>query len=160
MKTTMKWLSVFGLFVAGAFAFAQERPNSAQYHAVHNPDSPYYSGTNQQPVAPQVRWVDRWGAFASDGRTYGIVADASSEREAEKAAIEECKKRGGGGCEPRFSYRSQCAAIVASERSKFFNGAPDAKEAEVSAMQRCEAEGGKGACWLYYSGCSLPVQAQ
>lgn len=119
------------------------------------------SGAGPGAAASQTRWADRWGAFASDGvQIFGVVEGAVSKRAAERAAVKDCRRRGGGACEPRFAYRNQCAAIAASEHSTFSNGAPYSEEAEQSAMERCEVANGNGACWLYYSACSLPVQVR
>ncbi|MFC3902285.1 protein of unknown function [Acinetobacter marinus] len=148
--TTAGFIAILGF--SANLAVAQYVPQGAKHQIA--------TQGAQQPTAPQARWADRWGAFASDGKTYGIVADANSERKAKSNAIAECEKNGGNKCQHRFTYRSQCAAIAASERNKFFSGAPDAKEAEETAIKRCETANGKGACWLYYSGCSLPVRIQ
>lgn len=157
MKTT--WLFLLGLLVMGATASAQEQPNSAQYHAVHNPNSPYYVGSNQQPAAPPVRWADRWGAIADDGNgVAGIVASMQSKDLAESSAISECKKRGGGACTIALTYHNQCAAVATSNTAAFSSGAPTLEEAKDRAMQQCGRTGEQ--CWIYYSGCSLPVRVQ
>lgn len=99
MKTT--WLSLLGLLVAGTAAIAQERPNSAQYHAVHNPNSPYYVGPNQQPAAPQPTgyWEKTWGAIAGNPTTgiLGTALGANSKADATRQAIGDCQSKGGGG---------------------------------------------------------------
>jgi hypothetical protein len=155
----MKLFALTGLLAVGASASAQEHPNSAQYHAVHNPNSPYYTGANQQPTAPPVRWEDRWGAIADDGNgVAGIVASMQSKEQAERSAVSECKKRGGGVCTIALTYHNQCAAVATSSTVSFSSGAPTLEEAKNRAMQQCNKTGAQ--CWIYYSGCSLPVQVQ
>ncbi len=158
MKTT--WLSLLGLLVMGTTAIAQEQPNSAQYHAVHNPNSPPYVGSNQQPAAPPVRWADRWGAIASDRVSiFGIVSDKASKREAESSALSECRRRAGAECQITFTYNNQCAAVAAGNNGTISFHAPTLDEAIDASMKKCNAEKG-GGCRVYYSGCSLPVQVQ
>jgi hypothetical protein len=161
MKMKMKWLCLLGLLAAGATALAQEQPNSAQYHAVHNPNSPHYVGPNQQPAAPPARWADRWGAIADDGNgVAGIVASMQSKEQAERSAVLECKKRGGGACTVALTYHNQCAAVATGANGASLYHAETEDEAAASAMKNCEAKQGAGTCRIYYSGCSLPVQVQ
>lgn len=159
MKTKLFVLT--GLLAVSASAFAQEQPNSAQYHAVHNPNSPYYTGANQQPAAPPVRWADRWGAIAvDDNAVFGIVTDMSSKHQAQEAAIAECKKRGGRECKVQLAYYNQCAAVAAGNSVSRTSTRAHKEEAIAAAISNCEAVDGQGVCRVYYSGCSLPVQVQ
>ncbi len=56
-----------GLVLLGGSADAQDNnPNSPAYHAIHNPQSVYYSGprqipSQQQPPQPSGRWEKTWG---------------------------------------------------------------------------------------------------
>ncbi len=99
-------LLMLGLWAFAGSAVAQERPNSAQYHAVHNPNSPYYTGANQQPAAPQPTgyWEKTWGAIAghSSQPILGAALGASSKDEAGQLAIADCKAKGGGGLQARY----------------------------------------------------------
>lgn len=109
--------------------------------------------------APPV-WQSRWGAVASDSTgEFGIVTDMKSERAAKKAALAECAKRGGVSCSANFTFHNQCAAVVSSESISFSQGAPTEEKAKELAMSQCTAAQ-SGRCWLYYSGCSLPVQTK
>lgn len=119
------------------------------------------SGGGMEQGAPSIRWADRWGAIAGDGKgLYGIAMDMPRQRDAERNAIADCRTRGGKSCEVRLAFYNSCAVIGASTSHSFSSSAPTVGEAEESAMQRCEAASGKGTCWVYYSGCSLPVQVQ
>jgi hypothetical protein len=115
-----------------------------------------------QPVQqPQERWESRWGALADDGNgTMGAVTDFASKSAAQAAAITECKKRGGKGCKVVLAYYDQCAAAAVSTSSGSTFSAPTEEEAKSSALRRCEEKNGPGACWIYYSACSLPARVQ
>lgn len=108
------------------------------------------------PSAPQ--WETRWGAIASGGG-FGIVTGASSERKAVKGAIAECQKRGGTSCKKLMTFRNQCAAVVSSTTESFAQAAPYEQDAVEVGKERC-AESKTGDCWVYYSGCSLPVRVR
>src|SRR3546814_2123312 len=68
------------------------------------------------PAVPQVKWEDSWGAIAIDDirGEAGIVTGFPSKRKAKKAAIEECRKRGGEDCSISIIYTNQCAAVVSN----------------------------------------------
>ena len=125
-------------------------PNSSQYNTVYLP-----SLENAAP--PQERWADRWGAIATDDNgTAGIVTDITNKRDAQRSAIAECENRGGGNCKVSLAYHNQCAAVAASSSMSFSSSAPTIEEATERSMERCKSAGGE--CWVYYSGCSLPVR--
>src|SRR3546814_4114213 len=69
-----------------------------------------------KPAVPQVKWADSWGAIAIDDirGEAGIVTGFPSKRKAKKAAIEECRKRGGEDCSISIIYTNQCAAVVSN----------------------------------------------
>lgn len=111
---------------------------------------------SNQPASPQ--WETRWGAIASDQKgAYGIVTGMTSERRAKKAALVQCEERGGIYCAPTFSFRNKCAAVVVSTTESFAQSAPYEDQAIDVGKMRC-ADSGSGECWVYYSGCSLPVR--
>lgn len=111
-----------------------------------------------RPAKPQ--WESRWGAVASDSTgEFGIVTNMKSERTARKAALQECAKRGGVSCSATFTFHDQCAAVVSSEAISFSQGAPTEDEAKQLAVSQCEAAQ-SGRCWVFYSGCSLPVKVR
>jgi hypothetical protein len=112
-----------------------------------------------EPLVPQ--WKTRWGAIASqkEGSEFGIVTGAKSERQAKSAALAECTKRGGTLCEVILTFRNQCAAVVSSTTQSFAQGAAYEEDAVATGQKRCK-ESNTGKCWVYYSGCSLPVRAR
>ncbi|MEH6421275.1 DUF4189 domain-containing protein [Pseudomonas sp. CGJS7] len=111
---------------------------------------------SNQPPPPQ--WETRWGAIASDQKgAYGIVTGMTSERRAEKAAVSQCKELGGISCAATFSFYNQCAAVVVTTTKSFAQSAAEEDQAIAVGKARCE-DSGSGECWVYYSGCSLPVR--
>ena len=109
-----------------------------------------------QPVAPV--WADRWGAIASDGNgIYGIVTDKASRRKAQKSAIEECKKRGGGSCAVRRDFYNQCAAVTSGTTAVATANAPTEDEAIKIGKEIC-IKNGDNNCQVYWSGCSTAVR--
>lgn len=109
-----------------------------------------------QPVAPV--WADRWGAIANDRKgVFGIVSNLPSKRKAEKAAINECHKRGGGACVIDFTYHNQCVALGSNEDVTNTASGPDIDEVKIRAVRDCESRSNKK-CIVFYSGCSTAVR--
>lgn len=159
MKLIFYIISIFVVFLClNPDAAAQAMPPPA------HPNSPYYVPPGAQSgngvVVNEAKWESRWGAIASDGKGhYGITGEFPNERSAKNAALLDCKKEGGINCRLKYSYRDQCSAIVASDYGNaFIQLAPYENEAKDIAAKRCADENGKDACWVYYSGCSLPVR--
>ncbi|WP_408952109.1 DUF4189 domain-containing protein [Lysobacter sp. Hz 25] len=113
------------------------------------------------PQEPRRRkWESRWGAVATDEKgAFGIATDKKSEREAKKSALSECTSRGGMTCSSGLVFRNQCAAVVNSSTRSFSQSAATENEAVTAGQQRCK-ESSTGKCWVYFSGCSLPVRAR
>lgn len=131
-------------------------------------NSPYYvppgaqSGNGVNNSQPALRWSNRWGAIASDKNGhYGASRDFSTKKLAINGALADCEKEGGSGCKVNISYHNQCAAIAASDGGRTFLQT-DAYEdtAKELALERCSSSYGEDSCWIYYSGCSLPVRVQ
>ncbi|WP_343621755.1 DUF4189 domain-containing protein [Acinetobacter proteolyticus] len=105
------------------------------------------------------KWADRWGAVADDSAGIaGIVENKISRSDAERGAVEACKKRGGGACNLVFAYHNQCAAIAAGQGGTTWARAATRELAVQNSMNGCEKE--RSNCRVYYSGCSLPEQIQ
>ncbi|WP_312056792.1 DUF4189 domain-containing protein [Acinetobacter courvalinii] len=118
------------------------------------------SPLNNLPSAspPPPVWADRWGAIATDGKgAFGIVRDMLSKRKAEKAAIQECTKRGGKGCFTEYFYNNQCVAVGSNDKTYHYARFPTEDEAKTIAVQKCQERSGE-ACVVFYSGCSMPVR--
>lgn len=105
------------------------------------------------------RWASRWGAVAtgSDGE-YGIVSDEPSERSAKKEAVKACFDRGGSNCEAKFTFRDQCAAVIGSKNGgSTVQSAETIEQAQGLGLDACRKKGAND-CWVFYTGCSLPVK--
>lgn len=152
-------LLMLGLLGTGATAIAQEQPNSAQYHAVHNPNSPHYVGSNQQPAAQQPTgyWEKTWGAIATDGvkSSLGSVVGVSSEKEAKQLALSDCEAKGGENCVVDLAYHNQCGALVVGSGYISTGNAPSENEAKQNALSNCKS--GDSSCRVYYSACTEPI---
>lgn len=132
-------------------AWASTGSNESVASCIPMPDS--------GPTKPQ--WETRWGAIASQkqGSEFGIVIGKKTERQATKASIGECVKRGGTACESLLTFRNQCAAVVSSKTQSFAQGAPYEADAIAAGQKLCR-ESNSGECWVYFSGCSLPERAR
>ena len=127
----------------------------------NQPNSPYSTGNNSAPSAPQPRWEDRWGAIAMDPHTgrAGTVSGETSKARATRAALDKCSANGGNQCEISLSYFNQCAAIAQDSGGGpiYSVSAPQKDRAESMALSNCGKE--HGSCEIVYKACSLAEQA-
>ena len=153
--------SLLLLAIYSPFVLAQNVPPPA------HPNSPYYvppgaqAGNGSPPQAPE-KWSSRWGAIASGANgKYGVSREFESKRSAVSAALKHCKSEGGIKCAIQIVYHDQCAAIVASDKGRaLLQTAAYVEDAKMIASDKCANLYGEDTCWLYYSGCSLPVRVQ
>ena len=112
----------------------------------------------QQP--PPQLWVDHWGAMVSDDSLgkLGVAVDRQDEAGAWQTAEEDCHAKGGLNCTRLISYRNQCIALVAGEKTYSFSAALTAIDAIQQATKKCTASTTN--CHVYYSACSMPVRVQ
>lgn len=158
------FLIAVGLSVSSGAALAQNCGGMVNVNGVCIPpdqessplnDSYGNQGSYSAPVIPRAKWVDSWGAIATDGVSVaGAVTDFPSKQKAKKAALDECRKRGGGKCVVKTVYKNQCAVIIAGEAKSATANAPTEEEATELGMQTCKRTGAIN-CRVYYSGCSL-----
>ena len=155
MNTTTLGIALIALssLTTGTDAFAQENPNSAEFHARHNPNSPYYVDGAQQQAAPQQQpktILDSWGAVAVDNRGGISYAYNYLDKEpAEQGALEQCKQQGGADCRVVTSYANGMLAISRSDDGEMYWassgwGTFARMGAKSRAKNACKAE--KGAC--------------
>ena len=113
---------------------------------------------------------NRWGAiyYNAANRAVGYSENNTKGfRSANKEALENCIKDGGGqnpiarsgkGCHRVVEYRNGCGALaiggVKGSGSSSGQGAPTLEEAERKAIASCE-EGESYKCTICYSGCSF-----
>lgn len=116
-----------------------------------------------QPAMPKARWAKTWGAVSFDKKlgSVGAVTGKLSKREAQQAAIAECRARGGrDGCKNiAHTYYNQCAVVLAGEvRGIITASAKTIDEARTIGMKSCKEE--SMICRDYYSACSGPIRIQ
>jgi hypothetical protein len=125
---------------------------------VQNPNSPYYTGSNQQPAAPQPTgyWEKTWGAIAPSpvGGVLGTALGTRSKEEAERIALADCKNKG-GACMVNLTYHNQCAAMVVGDKELHLFGAGSIKKASDLGMSECEKSDSN--CHVYYTACTEPI---
>lgn len=158
----LRLVPIAGLLVVCATAMAQDHPvNSPAYHAVHNAQSPYYTGPKQQqqlpPPQPTGYWEKTWGALVGDPQkgVMGTAVGASTEQQAIQLAITDCKSKGGGGCTDEFTYKNQCAVMVIGDKGSTRGSAASIEEATASGMRECSQNDTN--CRVYYSACTEPI---
>lgn len=163
-----KILLAMGLMGLNGSVWAQGCPAgipSAGNPACIPPDrenSPYYQGHggSNRPAAPRMIWADRWGAIATDGASasVGTVVSLSSKGKAEKAAMAQCRAKGGGGCKVIFAYYNQCAVVVTGNNQHLAQGAATIDEASRLGIEKCKALDTN--CNVYYAECSMAERIQ
>lgn len=114
----------------------------------------------QQPSAPQPRWLDRWGAIAIDGvaQKMGAVTDRKSSRDAQKAALKDCQTRGGSAQECKKTllvYGNGCGAVALGADFVVARGGGSIEQASERARKECSANSVD--CEVLYTRCSYPV---
>lgn len=119
----------------------------------------YNQSSEQQQTGP--RWVSRWGAIATDSNkgSFGASTGMPNRREAEKAALADCKSDGGNKCRVETWYRNSCAAMVVGHNGHNSGNAATLAEAKKAGLKVCE-DAGDSNCHVYYAACSPPMQVQ
>jgi hypothetical protein len=111
-----------------------------------------------QPQPKQRKTVDTWGAIAfgkggNGASVMGAATNLDSERQASKAALEQCQANGGGkSCEIGITYFNQCAVVAWGDTGNSYVRAPTVEMATEMSMKSCNAKHAN--CSVYYSGCS------
>ncbi|OXI72953.1 DUF4189 domain-containing protein [Burkholderia cenocepacia] len=121
------------------------------------------TGGQEQEASPpqrQISRISRWGAISTDGKVgaLGTSTDLDSQRQAERAALSQCKAQGGTQCEVDLSYANGCAVMSVGENTHNSNYGASIDEATAKAMKVCNANDRN--CRVFYSGCSLPRPVQ
>jgi len=165
---TFRWQFLALLMLLGNQVQAQTAcpPGMEEYGAgvcgYSRPDEPVQQqATPQLPEAPPAQWATRWGAIATDEPhgVLGAVTGLSSKEEAQKAAIEACRARGGSSCKFEIAYDNECAAMIVSDKGYNTPAAATVEKAVQLGMQTCKSSGDTN-CHVYYSACSLPQRIQ
>lgn len=158
----MRMLLIVLLFGVSGIAYAEGGTCPPGYYPISSPGVmgcapfPDREGSSPREATPRVKWVDRWGAIASDNRTgnIGTIGGQTSKRKARQLALERC----GTGCKIDMIYYNQCAAIAWGTGSYSVNGAATTGEASTRAMNVCQQ--GANDCKIVFTECSLPARSQ
>ncbi len=111
------------------------------------------------PSGPQ--WATRWGAIAMDPTAssggVGVASDMKTQRAAEKAAIKQCRSKGGSKqCRLQVAYDNQCGVIAWGDSYYTTANAETLDHAAEIGLKACSEKTGN--CKIYYSNCSYPVR--
>lgn len=114
-------------------------------------------------AAAEPRWARRWGALALDvthagGSKLGRAESYGSKRAAEKAAVADCRARGGQDCVIAHAYYDQCVAVVWGDARPAIVSAENSQVASDLALAKCN--GTDAHCDMYYTACSYPERIQ
>lgn len=133
---------------------------TAQDQSVCGPDPNAQQGQDQGSQQPAIMWISRWGAIATDGKVgaLGTSTGLDSQRQAERAALAQCKAKGGTQCDVDLSYANGCAVMIVGDNTHNSNLGQSIDEATDKAMKVCNANDKN--CRVFYTGCSLPRRAQ
>ena len=114
----------------------------------------------QQLQAPRGHWETRWGAIAIDtsSASLGSVVGMQNRQKAEKAALMQCRARGGNACKVDITYYNQCAVMILGNKKYNTASAATINDATKLGMQTCSAADTN--CRVYYAECSPPVWVQ
>jgi hypothetical protein len=125
----------------------------------------YYSDSDSdddvpQSVASPARWMTTWGAIAADAASasLGTVVGMPSEQEARRAALAQCRAKGGEKCEVDLAYHNQCAVMILGSKTYNTASAQTIERATLLGMKTCNADDTN--CRVYYSDCSLARRTQ
>ncbi|KRA74700.1 hypothetical protein ASD78_10225 [Lysobacter sp. Root667] len=114
----------------------------------------------QRLSAPQPRWLERWGAVAIDvvASKMGTATDRKSSRDAERAALKDCKNRGGTEQQCKKTllvYGNGCGAVAMGVDLVAARGGGSVEEASARALKACGLD--STGCEVLYTRCSYPV---
>ncbi|AWG27518.1 DUF4189 domain-containing protein [Burkholderia cenocepacia] len=135
-------------------------PGWIPYSASSCGPDPDGQGQAASPPQRQISWISRWGAISTDGKAgaLGTSTDLDSQQQAERAALSQCKAKGGTQCEIDLSYANGCAVMLVGDNTHNSNMGQTIDDATAKAMKVCTANDKN--CRVFYSGCSLPGAAR
>lgn len=144
------------LLIAGA-AWAQCPYGIPNNPGCVPPDAwPQNQGGGAATAIRQPYWVYTWGALAADKTTVGASTGFDTKRQAEKAAVKDCRARGGSKeCKALIAYHHQCIAAASGKGFSWAHG-PDIEKAKQDALGVCNGYDGDVECSIYYTNCTEP----
>lgn len=81
------------------------------------------------------------------------------KKDAEIAALKDCRSKGIQRCQVKFTYYSQCAVVVWGDRTSNVSGAPSIEVAKSIGLEKCN-QAGDSNCEMLFSECSFPERVQ
>lgn len=117
------------------------------------------SGNQADPgVAPPL-WLDRWMAFATDAENsvLGLALDRSNVGEPRRAALSDCRFKGGVDCKFENAFLDSCAAVTVGNNGYTIMGGATLAEATRKSRDVCKKESG-ASCYTYYAACDFAVR--
>lgn len=136
-------------------------PGQGSSGCAPRPDADGQETRSSAPVRPTPKWVTTWGAIALyvPKGILGSSTHLATVDEAEQAALQDCKLKGGLDCKLAISFGNQCAAMVAGSPGYNVTLGATPDDAEKNGMTECQGAGNAG-CHVYYWTCSLPQQVK
>lgn len=158
MEKVGLFLLALGVFASGT-AGAEQGCSDGFYPGGAQPGGqvcvpiPGYGTSGGADQAPVEQWRPRWGAIATDpsGKT-GIAGNASSKAKAERAALSQCKDKGGASCKVQISYRNSCGVLAWGSGYLAVASADTLSEASQLALGNCSKDSPE--CEVFFSDCS------
>jgi Domain of unknown function (DUF4189) len=161
----MKYVLLFLLFASYShFAMAEGGCPPGTYPANPPATNVCYpfpdQGNNQSSQQPQARWETRWGGVATDSAA-GIVAGVTgfkSKRQANKAALLQCREKGGRKCFLDITYYNGCVVLAVGSRGYNLSTAATMETTTQNGLKKCGTHSND--CRIVYADCSLPELIQ
>ncbi|MCC8626056.1 DUF4189 domain-containing protein [Xanthomonas vesicatoria] len=127
--------------------------------------APIPQENSAQESRPLGKWINTWGAIASDGGdNLGVSTGERKKTDAQNSAVSKCKELSKKDCKVEFTYYNQCSAIAepyindkAIPGTMAYAGAPNTDAASENALSLCKKENLKANCRIIYKECSKPI---
>lgn len=162
----IRWFCALALFSVAVEAWAEGGTCPQGYYPVDSPGvmgcAPIPGGESEgyenPPPDPGPQWKTQWASIAFGNNGLGVSTNMSSKRQAEKAALAQCREMGGTGCYINLTTYNQCVAVAGGGHTAPTAGAADQETAESMVMDDCRKDMKNTNCRIYYSACSYPVR--
>jgi hypothetical protein len=118
------------------------------------------SSVRPQAYAGNQAWVSQWQAIAGDRRVraLGTSKGLMTPEDAQSAALNDCRFKGGRHCTVYVTRGNGCVAMAQGDQTFWIATGNDLAAAETEATSTC-SRGDQG-CSVIYSNCSLPARVQ
>lgn len=110
---------------------------------------------NSTATATSGYWTESWGALATyvPKGVVGVATGLGRRRDAEQAALLDCKEKAGATCKLEAYYQNACVALAGSDTGYAINSNADSDVAKKNALETC-SKAGYPNCHIFYSSCS------